>query len=445
MKEIDMADSPQQPIPLNSPVQKDVVISVEHVSKKFCRNLRRSMAYGMVDLSKNLLGLSPKNGQLRKDEFWALDDISFELKRGETLGIVGMNGSGKSTLLRLLTGIFPPDKGEIRVNGQVGALVAVGAGFHPHMTGRENIFLNGTILGMSKREIQEKFDDIVNFSEIGDFLDAPVSTYSSGMRVRLGFSVAIHCKPDILLIDEVLSVGDVGFRNKSLQYMAEYREQANAIIFISHNLEQIRVLCSRLLILDKGEIIYSGETHEGVELYLAKHRRKILEPSTGSQKSTLVSTLGDYENNSIQVEDMGILSPEEKRIDYIHVREPLCFFSTFSISHDIKELYFILALLDEKWKSNIIRIVSNDFNKQSFRDLHPGRYLLKINILDQNLTPGKYFFHLAIRNGESSETYARIKTMEPFEIISEKPVLDGRGMIDVHEEWNLSKIDEPNP
>jgi lipopolysaccharide transport system ATP-binding protein len=193
-----------------------------------------------------MFGIQVKTYCLRKDEFWALDNISFNLKKGESLGIIGVNGSGKSTLLRLITGIFPPDMGRIAIRGKVGALIAVGAGFHPHMTGRENIYLNGTILGMTRKELNEKMDEIISFADIGDFLDAPVNTYSSGMRVRLGFAIAVHCEPDILLVDEILSVGDLAFRNKSMRKMAEFREKANALIFISHNLEQVRNLCSKV-------------------------------------------------------------------------------------------------------------------------------------------------------------------------------------------------------
>lgn len=229
----------------------EVVISVKNVSKKFCRHLRRSMKYGIIDLSKNLVGIKPDSTSLRKDEFWAVKDLSFELRKGEVLGIIGANGSGKSTLLRLLTGIFPPDKGEITIKGRVGALIAVGAGFHPHMTGRENIYLNGTILGMSRAEIDEVFDSIVDFSEIGDFLDAPVSTYSSGMRVRLGFSIATAIQLDILLVDEVLAVGDAGFRTKALNRMREMMSEA-AVIFVSHSMPQVARISSSIMIMDKG-------------------------------------------------------------------------------------------------------------------------------------------------------------------------------------------------
>jgi len=175
--------APESEIPRSD---DDVVIAVNHVSKKFCKNLKRSMLYGTYDLVRSMFGLKIESGYLRKEEFWALKNVRFELKRGETLGIIGANGSGKTTLLRLLNGIFPPDKGEIRINGRIGALIAVGAGFHPHMTGRENIYLNGAILGMTRTEIDRKFDAIVEFAGIGDFLDAPISTYRRQETVRGG-------------------------------------------------------------------------------------------------------------------------------------------------------------------------------------------------------------------------------------------------------------------
>src|SRR3990172_3423613 len=199
----------------------DVVIKAEHVSKKYCKSLKHSMSYGLQDIGRNLVGLSSRSELLRKNEFWAVDDVSFELKRGEALGLIGPNGCGKSTLLKMLNGIFWPDKGKITMKGKVGGLIEVGAGFHPLLTGRENVYINGAILGMSRKEIDDKFDDIVEFADIEDFIDAPVKSYSSGMFVRLGFAVAAHCEPDVLLVDEVLAVGDVNFQNRCLRRINE--------------------------------------------------------------------------------------------------------------------------------------------------------------------------------------------------------------------------------
>ncbi len=248
-------------------MDSDVVIKVEGLHKKFCRNLRRSMFYGSLDVARDMFGISRDRGKLRKDEFFALENINFELKKGEALGIIGQNGSGKTTLLRIINGIFPPDKGKVQVRGRMGALIAVGAGFHPHMTGRENIFLNGTILGMSKKEINEKFQEIIDFADIGEFIDAPVSTYSSGMTVRLGFSIAIHSNPEILLADEVLAVGDLSFALKCYREIAKYRDNGGSIILVSHGMQLIRNVCNQILWIDKGKKKYHGDTASGCDLY----------------------------------------------------------------------------------------------------------------------------------------------------------------------------------
>lgn len=237
------------------------VIEVNGLGKKFCRNLKKSMVYGMSDLCRSFLSFKIDTQDLREAEFWALEDVSFQLGQGESLGLIGMNGSGKSTLLRLLTGIFPPDKGDITIRGRVGALIALGAGFHPHMTGRENVFLNGTILGMSHGEIKKKYDEIVEFSGIADFMEAPVVTYSSGMLVRLGFSVAAHIEPEVLLIDEVLAVGDLSFRNRCVEKIGNLRKNTT-VVFVSHDMNQVSRICHRAILLDKGNIVSAGHVDE---------------------------------------------------------------------------------------------------------------------------------------------------------------------------------------
>jgi lipopolysaccharide transport system ATP-binding protein len=245
----------------------ELAIKIENLSKKFCLNLKRSMFYGTLDIFRNMFGIPYRLDILRKTEFWVLDGIDFEIKKGESFGLIGANGSGKSTLLRLITGIFPPDQGKIYINGRIGALIAVGAGFHPYMTGRENIFLNGTILGMSKNDIIKNFDSIVNFAEIGDFLDAPVSTYSSGMYVRLGFAIAIHSRPDIMLVDEVLAVGDVKFQRKCLDKIRELRKKGTTFIIVSHNMQNIEGACSKVVLLRHGKQIALGPPKDIVPIY----------------------------------------------------------------------------------------------------------------------------------------------------------------------------------
>lgn len=245
----------------------DTVIKVEGLYKKFCRSLKRSMAYGTFDIARSMLGIPYDRRSLRPGEFWALENVNLELRKGEALGIIGQNGSGKTTLLRLINGIFPPDKGKITITGRIGALLAVGAGFHPHMTGRENIYLNGTILGMTKEEIQKKYDSIVDFADIGEFLEAPVATYSSGMTVRLGFSIAVHSNPEILLADEVLAVGDLQFALKCYRKVTEYRQNGGSLILVSHSMSLLRNSCKKVLWIDHGKTKEYGDVQSICDLF----------------------------------------------------------------------------------------------------------------------------------------------------------------------------------
>ncbi len=205
----------------------------------------------------------------KTQEFWALRDIDFEVKRGETMGIVGHNGAGKSTLLKILSRITPPTEGEARLRGRVGALLEVGTGFHPELTGRENIFLNGAILDMRRQEIQRRFDEIIEFADVGPFVDTPVKRYSSGMQMRLAFSVAAHLEPEILIIDEVLSVGDLAFQEKCLGRMETAAGEGRTVVFISHNLAAVRGLCDRAIMLSGGRIVARGDASDVVDTYVS--------------------------------------------------------------------------------------------------------------------------------------------------------------------------------
>lgn len=270
-------------------MDKDVVIKVENVSKKYCKSLKRSMLYGIKDITRNMFGLSSHSNILRPNEFWAVDDVSFEVKRGESVGLIGPNGSGKTTLLKMINGISWPDKGRISVRGRVGALIAVGAGFHPLLTGRENIYINAAILGMNKREVNKKFDSIVNFADIGSFLDSPVKHYSSGMYVRLGFSVAVHSKPEILLVDEVLAVGDRDFQIKCFQKIHELKNDENtSIILVSHNEYAMREYAQKCVVLKGGKSIFYGDSEDAISFYIntllrERKERGVIEKGTGDK------------------------------------------------------------------------------------------------------------------------------------------------------------------
>ena len=247
----------------------EVLISCKGISKKFCRNLKKSLWYGVKDgVSEILTGQS--SDALRKDEFWALKDVSFEIRRGECLGLLGRNGAGKTTLLKVLSGLIKPDQGTVSLKGRVGGLIALGAGFNGILSGRENIRINGSILGYSRDQIEEKMQEIIDFAEIPDFIDAPVQTYSSGMSVRLGFAIsAILTKPDVLLLDEVLAVGDIGFTIKCLNAVREMMKDS-AVIFVSHNMQFISQFCSRAILFSQGKTVSNNEQVQiGISKYLS--------------------------------------------------------------------------------------------------------------------------------------------------------------------------------
>lgn len=253
--------------PIAAANDQEVVISVENVSKKFCRDLKQSLFYGVQDIATDLIGGKRRSSVLRKGEFWALKGVSFQLRRGDALGLIGSNGAGKSTLLRLISSLIKPDTGQIRVRGRVAPLIALGAGFNPILTGRENIYANMSVLGLSSKEIRKKFDDVVEFAEIWEAIDAPVQTYSSGMAARLGFACAIHVEPEILLIDEVLSVGDIKFKMKCHQRLAKLRENGTAFILVSHNPHSIINICTSAVYLSKGNLIMAGKSEAAIRCY----------------------------------------------------------------------------------------------------------------------------------------------------------------------------------
>jgi lipopolysaccharide transport system ATP-binding protein len=247
-------------------MSRDVAIEVNDLSKRY--EIGGDQA-GYLLLTERISERLKSFGRRPKpQEFWALQDINFEVKRGETLGVIGHNGAGKSTLLKILSRITPPTTGEVRLNGRVGALLEVGTGFHPELTGRENVFLNGAILNMKRREIQSRFEEIVEFADIGPFIDTPVKRYSSGMQLRLAFSVAAHLEPEILIIDEVLSVGDLAFQQKCLGRMEAASKEGRTVVFISHTLPSVVNLCDRAIMLSEGRIAAAGRVGEVVDAYV---------------------------------------------------------------------------------------------------------------------------------------------------------------------------------
>ena len=243
----------------------ETLIAARGASKKFCRDFRTSLYYGARDILAEWRG-APGRGELRRGEFWANRDVSFTVERGRCLGLIGANGAGKTTLLRMISGLIKPDAGSITVRGRTGALIALGSGFNPLLTGRENIYIAGAIHGMGHREVARRFDEIVDFAEIAPALDAPVQSYSSGMKLRLGFSVAAAIEPDVLLLDEVLAVGDAAFRNKCYRRISDLKKCC-AIVFVSHMMDQVEAVCDEVVLMRGGEVAFHGTVGAGVEAY----------------------------------------------------------------------------------------------------------------------------------------------------------------------------------
>lgn len=408
-------------------MSNNAAITVEHVSKKYCKNIKDSMIYGMMDIGRNLVGLRSCSEQLRKNEFLAVNDVSFEVKRGETLGIIGPNGSGKTTLLKMLNGIFWPDKGKITVHGRVGALIAVGAGFHPQLSGRENIYINGAILGMGRREINKKFDAIVDFADIGDFLDSPVRHYSSGMYVRLGFAIAVHSDSDILLIDEILSVGDMNFQAKCMERMKKIEENGVTMIFVSHNLNSVYLLCDKTVYLKKGVIKYAGDTVEVINEF----KKDVLEDSSISIGGVRFGTK-DIEIKKIEFLDgANIAKKTFKRGEQFNVR----------IAYEAKK-----RLENPEFSVAIVTAQGIEVSNASTRD-HGisikeangwGEISYSIESLPFNV--GKYWVSVSCYDATGHVAYDHHKNM--YEILIEDGLVDGRvreraGLVHIPAKWKL--------
>lgn len=262
-------------------VPADSILSVQGVSKKFCRHLKRSYVYGLRDIFSEVIGRDRDSEHLRDREFWSVKDVSLEVKKGQSIGLVGVNGSGKSTLLRMISGLMKPDTGKIVVRGRLAALVALGTGFNPLLSGRENVFINMAILGLSRAEIKDRFQTVVDFAEVWEAIDAPVRTYSSGMRARLGFACAIFTEPDILLLDEVLAVGDAAFRAKCYRKLANMREQGTSFFLVSHNSNAVLNICNTAVFLKKGKVVMKGSAEEVV----GEYEQSLLTAKSGGKKS----------------------------------------------------------------------------------------------------------------------------------------------------------------
>ncbi|CAH8295395.1 lipopolysaccharide transport system ATP-binding protein [Mariniflexile fucanivorans] len=390
----------------NIETNKEVLVKVEGLSKKFCKDLKTSLWYGVKDLVSNIKG--NKNERLLRDkEFWAVKDINFELRRGECLGLIGHNGAGKSTLLKILNGLINPDAGKITIKGRVGALIELGAGFNPILSGRENIYNNGAVLGFTKKEINAKVEDIIDFSEIREFIDMPVQNYSSGMKVRLGFAVAAQMEPDVLIIDEVLAVGDLGFVLKCLKTI-DIILPNTAIIFVSHSMPMVSRICSQIILMDKGMAKFQGvDVSTAIDLYYTRF---------SNNESNVVFT--DY---SLVLEHVEVITNKknEKNISQLNWGDDLKVLIKLSFTKNVKVPKFFISVFDKEQ-----RAVALFKNNDVYSNIKIINNKIEFIITHSNLqfSKGIYSLNISIGKMENEEPLFRANNIVSFQIIDKKEV-----------------------
>lgn len=366
----------------------DTVIRVENLSKKYIISHQKQERYTalrdvIANQIKSLASLMNPKSKLDNpsfEEFWALKNISFDINQGDRVGIIGRNGAGKSTLLKILSRITEPTTGSIKIKGRVASLLEVGTGFHPELTGRENIFLNGAILGMSKEEIKRKFDEIVAFAEIEKFLDTPVKRYSSGMYVRLAFAVAAHLEPEILIVDEVLAVGDAAFQKKCLGKMEDVGKDGRTVLFVSHNMSAINQLCENAIWLDQGNLVTHTNTEDVVSQYLTTHAHE------GQFLSS--DGISNQGINEFKLKSISIKNLQGEFTSYIDFRQHFFIEIQYQIHQYLPycRVGFLLTTTD-----GIVLFESYDTDVDNLKTpRYPGNYMIKCKIPEKLLQPGQY-------------------------------------------------------
>lgn len=413
----------------------DTVIRVENLGKKYIIGHQRQERYtALRDVITNkvkslgsLINPKEKIENSGFEEFWALNDVSFDIKQGDRVGIIGRNGAGKSTLLKILSRITEPTKGSIKMKGRVASLLEVGTGFHPELTGRENIFLNGAILGMGKVEITQKFDEIVDFAEVEKFLDTPVKRYSSGMYVRLAFSVAAHLEPDILIVDEVLAVGDSQFQKKCLGKMEDVSKSGRTILFVSHNFSVIETLCERSILLKQGSVLADTSSHEAINIYL-----NALSKSAVDDLSIRTDRRGKGE---VKLSHVEISTSQEYSSSTLVTGRPA--YLTFHLTKAVSRLSCKFTIYDQQGKP-----VSHFKTHFQLQDDDNLKTKLICEIDELLLVPDRYMINIAIYTNNELQDHVEAASIFDVEVgqLRGHPItpLAGFGSVCIPHNWSFS-------
>ena len=407
------------------------IIKVDHVTKEFHLGQLVSLKQSVVNGLNRLIGRPVDE----RNPFKALDDVSFTVEKGEVLGIIGHNGAGKSTLLKLLVGISKPTSGRVSVIGKVAPLIEVGAGMVPDLTGRENIHLNCTILGIPKKEIARKFDQIVNFAELEEFIDTPIKRYSSGMKVKLGFAIATSIEAEILIVDEVLAVGDLAFQRKCFDRMEDLiKRQARTVLLVSHNIRQVERLCTRTILLNHGAVLADGDSHDVCGLFYERSDARIKEiASAGRETDARRSSTGE-----IDLIGVTFLDAQERPVERITYAEDARLVATFQVRSRLTHPIFGLGVHTTDFLYLATEISEQLFNAEV---LDPGMYRVECRIPRFPLLPGAYSIRIGINAGEVTRNVFYAENVHHFQVVGRtQGITQGmrEGFIELHGQWHLA-------
>lgn len=415
----------------------ETAIHVSHISKKF-------KVFHQRESQLKYLFLNLLKGKRTKvsSQFWALKDINMEIPRGKTVGFIGRNGSGKSTLLKLISRILYPDGGKITANGKISTLIELGSGFHPELTGRENIYINASILGFSREEVNRKFKDIVGFSGLEEFIDNPVKTYSSGMYVRLGFSVAINIDPDILLVDEVLAVGDETFQKKCIKKIHEMKKAGKTIVFVSHDLKSVEELCDHVYLLHNGRLMKEGKPVDVISEY---HKLLIgtSELAVREEPASLPRDLADANQNDgknrwgskdVEITGVSFLDKDGEETPFVRTNEPFTIRIAYFARSKVKKPVFGIAIYSDIG----VHITGPNTKKQDFLiEYVDGKGVIEYHIDAMPLLPGTYLFTAAVYDDSLMQAYDHWEQHWKFHVIESEGMAERFGLITIASQWKL--------